>query len=98
MVTPNSSPLGVRGTAFILLTLLGAAVWVGLRFGEFPVGAGMDDAYYIELARSLAEGHGPVIRINEAGPGWRPDAPPLPWGRRSLSTGRGLCGVLPWFC
>jgi len=37
----------------------------------------MDDAYYIETARSLAEGRGPIIHLNDSGPGWRPDIFPL---------------------
>jgi hypothetical protein len=56
---------------------LGAAVFMVLRFGEFPVGAGMDDAYYIEMARSLAEGRGPVIHLNEIVPPWSPGLFPL---------------------
>ena len=57
--------------------LFAAAIFIFLRFGEFPIGAGMDDAYYIETARSLAEGRGPIIHLNDSGPGWRPDIFPL---------------------
>lgn len=77
MVTPSSSSAGPRGTAVILATLLGTAILVALRFGEFPVGAGTDDAYYIELARSMAEGRGPVIHLNDVAGSWRPDIFPL---------------------
>jgi hypothetical protein len=63
----------------IFLTAAAAigAVFLILRFGEFPVGAGMDDAYYIEMARSLADGRGPVIHLNQVVPGWWPNIFPL---------------------
>jgi len=62
--------------------LLAAVVFIGavfliLRFDEFPVAAGMDDAYYIEMARSVAEGRGPVIHLNQTVPGWIPGIFPL---------------------
>jgi len=38
-----------------------AAVLVAVRLNETPVGAVIDDAYYVEMARSLAEGLGPVV-------------------------------------
>ncbi len=53
------------------------AIFMILRFGEFPIGAGMDDAYYIEMARSLAAGRGPVIHLNGIGADWRPGIFPL---------------------
>ena len=62
------------GLAAVVAT---GVIFVILRFGEFPVGAGMDDAYYIEMARSLAEGRGPVIQLNGTGPGWAPSIFPL---------------------
>jgi|GEM_PF-1469586 len=61
----------------VVAVLLAATVFLVLRFGEFPVGAGMDDAYYVELARSLAEGRGPVIHLNDVTPPVRPDIFPL---------------------
>ncbi len=62
------------GLAIVVVT---GAIFMILRFGEFPVGASMDDAYYIEMARSLTEGRGPVIHLNGMGPGWRPSIFPL---------------------
>ena len=44
------------------------ALLVSLRFDEAPVGAMTDDAVYVETARSLAEGRGPVLQVG-------PDAP-----------------------
>ena len=38
-----------------------AVVLVAVRLNETPIGAVVDDAYYVEMARSLAEGLGPVI-------------------------------------
>jgi hypothetical protein len=67
-----------RGERIGLVAVIsGCAVLMALRFNEFPVGAGMDDAYYIELARSLAEGRGPVIHLNGVVPGWNPGLFPL---------------------
>ncbi len=42
------------------LILVSISFIVG-RIGEFPIGAFNDDAYYVEMARSIAEGRGPVI-------------------------------------
>jgi len=66
----SSSRLRDRiGLAAVVVT---GAIFMILRFGEFPVGAGMDDAYYIEMARSLAAGRGPVIHLNGIVPGLSP--------------------------
>ncbi len=62
------------GLAAVVAT---CAIFMILRFDEFPVGAGMDDAYYIEMARSLAAGRGPVIHLNEIVLAWRPDIFPV---------------------
>ncbi len=62
------------GLATVVVT---GVIFMILRFGEFPVGAGMDDAYYIEMARSFATGGGPVIHLNGIVPGWRPSLFPL---------------------
>jgi hypothetical protein len=67
---PSNSKRGDR-IGLVAVIFVGA-IFMVLRFGEFPVGAGMDDAYYIEMARSLAEGRGPVIHLNEVVPGWNP--------------------------
>lgn len=56
----------------LVFVVLGVGLFMVLRFDEFPVGAGMDDAYYIEMARSLSEGRGPVIHLNDRVPGWSP--------------------------
>ncbi len=77
MVTGSKPGWSLREQIALAAILLAAAVFICLRFGEFPVGAGMDDAYYIEMARSLAEGRGPVIHLNDTGPGWRPEIFPL---------------------
>jgi hypothetical protein len=85
--TPNPSRRSMKASHIFSFRLrdriaLGAllatsAVFMILRFGEFPVGAGMDDAYYIEMARSLATGLGPVIQLNGIVPGWQPGIFPL---------------------
>ena len=77
MVNSTNSSLSLREQIALAAILLASATFIFLRVGEFPVGAGMDDAYYIEMARSLAEGRGPIIHFNDAGPGWRPDIFPL---------------------
>lgn len=71
---PSWSP---REKIALAAILLAAAIFMFLRFGEFPVGAGNDDACYIEMARSLAEGRGPIIHLNDTEPGLRPDTFPL---------------------
>lgn len=43
----------------VILTL--AALLTALRLAEAPIGAVTDDAYYIEMARSIATGLGPVL-------------------------------------
>jgi hypothetical protein len=72
-----SSNSRLRDRIALAAVVVTGAIFMILRFGEFPVGAGMDDAYYIEMARSLAEGRGPVIHLNGVVPGWRPDIFPL---------------------
>ncbi|MBK6734639.1 MAG: hypothetical protein IPG61_11215 [bacterium] len=59
-------------------------VWAGfvaLRVGEAPVGSITDDAVYVETARSLAEGRGPVLAVGPdaapANPGLFPPGFPL---------------------
>jgi len=55
--------------------LLCLAVFIGVgRWQEVPIGAVTDDAYYIEMARSLAEGLGPVIAT---GPDTQPANPQI---------------------
>ena len=50
-------------TAFI--TLCGvSALFIALRFSEFIAGSVGDDAVYIEMARSIAEGRGPIIYLS----------------------------------
>ncbi len=71
------SSFGLREKIFLTAVGVIGAVFLTLRFGEFPVGAGMDDAYYIEMARSVAEGHGPVIHLNQTSPAWRPGIFPV---------------------
>lgn len=50
------------------LALLPVGLLYALRLNEVPIGAFTDDAYYIEMARSIAEGLGPVLDLG-------PDAP-----------------------
>lgn len=64
------------GIALAAMVVTGTILMI-LRFGEFPVGAGMDDAYYIEMARSLAAGRGPVIHLNGIVPDFRPSVFPF---------------------
>jgi hypothetical protein len=54
--------------ALTVAVVLAFVVLVALRFDEAPVGAMTDDAVYAEMARSLAEGRGPVLHVG-------PDAP-----------------------
>ena len=44
-------------------TALLAVLLVWARFDEFAVGSMADDAVYAELARSIAEGRGPVLHL-----------------------------------
>ncbi len=44
------------GGIFVLSIVMMAARW-----NEAPIGANTDDAYYIEMARSIADGQGPVV-------------------------------------
>jgi hypothetical protein len=67
----------LRDRIALATVVIAGAIFMILRFGEFPVGAGMDDAYYIEMARSLAHGEGPVIHLNDIVPGWQPGVFPL---------------------
>ena len=60
----------------IALVVLTSAVLVLLRLGSMPVGASTDDAYYVEMARSLAEGRGPVIHLHDETGSWPPDVFP----------------------
>ncbi len=56
----------------LALVLLGALYAV--RLNEVPIGAVTDDAYYVEMARSIAEGLGPVINT---GPDVAPHDPEI---------------------
>jgi len=42
-----------------------SALFIWLRFSEFIAGSVGDDAVYIEMARSIAEGRGPIIYLSE---------------------------------
>ena len=77
MKVSDISNLRLRDRTALAAVVVTGAVFMILRFGEFPIGAGMDDAYYIEMARSLANGGGPVIQLNGIVPGWRPGIFPL---------------------
>lgn len=56
--------------ATTLIILMGI-FFIVKRIGEFPVGAIGDDAYYVEMARSIAERRGPVIYYHPKGaPGY----------------------------
>jgi 4-amino-4-deoxy-L-arabinose transferase-like glycosyltransferase len=49
-----------------LVALSGASILcIVLRFSEFIAGSVGDDAVYIEMARSMAEGRGPIIYLSE---------------------------------
>jgi hypothetical protein len=78
---------------------------LALRFSEFPLGAGMDDAYYVELARSLAAGRGPVVHLNPVVDSWRPGIfpvgfplllSPVAWLAGSSLQLFKLLGLLAW--
>jgi len=68
--------LSRRAAVFFAVLVLAAAALVLLRVDEMPVGAATDDAYYVEMARSLAEGRGPVIHLHDRSGTWRPDVFP----------------------
>lgn len=52
---------GRRLLAFLAALAATFALLVALRWNETPVGSLTDDAHYLEMARSLAEGRGPLI-------------------------------------
>ena len=55
----------LRSDAYVLLfSLLLGGLFAVARFNEFSAGAMLDDAIYVEMARSLAEGRGPVIYLH----------------------------------
>ncbi|MCP4293159.1 MAG: hypothetical protein GY780_15150 [bacterium] len=62
----------ILGAIFLLALSLMAA-----RINEMPIGANTDDAYYIEMARSIAEGLGPVLNIGPATPVENPNIFPV---------------------
>ncbi len=48
-----------------LIALCGvSALFIALRFSEFIAGSVGDDAIYIEMARSMAEGRGPIVYLS----------------------------------
>jgi hypothetical protein len=63
-----------RDKTILLGLAAAAALLLAVRWTEFPVGAATDDAYYVEMARSLAAGRGPVLDLN---PAVAPAAPDL---------------------
>lgn len=70
-------PLLRRNWALAGALGLAGLTLVALRFDEYPVGAAIDDAIYVAMARSLAEGQGPVIKLHPLIPAQRPDVFPL---------------------
>ena len=42
-----------------------SSIFTVLRFTELMVGSTTDDAIYVEVARSIAEGRGPVIHLSD---------------------------------
>jgi len=50
-----------KDKTILLGIVLIALLFMTTRLNEAPVGSNTDDAYYIEMARSIAEGLGPVI-------------------------------------
>ena len=75
MDQPAYIPTG-RAALLLAVVILAAASLVLLRWHEVPVGAATDDAYYADMARSLAEGRGPVIHLNEVAGPWPADVFP----------------------
>ncbi|MCB1183452.1 hypothetical protein KDM41_08455 [bacterium] len=69
---PPPVPAGRLAVAACAAACLLGAVILALRLDEAPVGAATDDAYYVEMARSLAEGRGPVLSL---GPGRMDERP-----------------------
>ncbi len=65
-----------RNAVLGLLLLLPILVFVAARFDEYPVGANLDDAIYVAMARSLAAGQGPVLVPDPRQPAIRPDVFP----------------------
>jgi hypothetical protein len=63
-----------RNEKYALVAIFSLAlVLMALRQDETPVGSFTDDAYYIEMARSIAEGLGPVVHIGPDEPTESPD-------------------------
>ena len=61
----------------LLALLLAAVALIALRLDDVPVGAVTDDAYYVEMARSVAEGVGPVLVLGPERRCERPDIFPV---------------------
>ncbi len=59
---------------FLGVVVLLAVLMMAIRSNETPIGANTDDAYYIEMARSIAEGLGPVLNT---GPDVAPTNPDI---------------------
>ena len=68
MPQPTPPPRRFAAGLATMTVVAAFALLVALRFDEAPVGAMTDDAVYVETARSLAEGRGPVLHVG-------PDAP-----------------------
>ncbi len=58
-----------------------SVLMMAVRWNETPIGSNTDDAYYIEMARSIAEGLGPVINTGPDVVAENPDIFPsgFPW-------------------
>jgi hypothetical protein len=58
-------PIETLSRSVWLAILVIGVTLIALRFDEFVVGSTTDDAVYVELSRSLAEGRGPAIHLSE---------------------------------
>ncbi|MDX2472279.1 MAG: hypothetical protein QNL91_01085 [Candidatus Krumholzibacteria bacterium] len=76
MSTNGQSPFtgSLRHQLLLGLALVVLGSLYAVRLNEVPIGAVTDDAYYVEMARSIAEGLGPVINT---GPDVAPHDPDI---------------------
>ena len=64
-ISTKLSGYPLSGGAAVVVSV--AAAITALRFSELLVGSTTDDAVYAEIARSIAEGLGPIVRTGVAG-------------------------------
>ena len=61
MIPTGSKIWTLREKQFLVAIILLSVLMIAVRLNETPIGSNTDDAYYIEMARSISEGLGPVL-------------------------------------